>query len=332
MTDNATLVHSGPTYPGISAKAYEHPADRAATSALASIPLLNTVLKKISELGLERSLQHQLLADAVRIGPNQLPDLWAAHLRGLAALDIQKDVALYIGQSPILNASTFGTTKPFVIVTAGAVEGTGSLETATVLAHEHGHVLSEHTHYASVMIILQRLLSTGLSPIGMLPLRALLLVLLEWYRCAELSCDRAAALVTGDPLLVCQTLMRMAGGGVKGLSVDAFIQQSDDYMDRDDLLSRPGRFLIELGRTHPYTVRRVRELTRWVAEGDFDRIRGGSYVHRGEEPPPTAEAKAATEHYRKRFMEVVDRVAGGVQKLADQVTGWLRSDGDREES
>ena len=37
----------------ISPKAYEHPADRAATAALASIPYLDTVVRKLSELGYE---------------------------------------------------------------------------------------------------------------------------------------------------------------------------------------------------------------------------------------------------------------------------------------
>jgi hypothetical protein len=43
--------------------------------------------------------------------------------------------------------------------------------------------------------------------------------------------------------------------------------------------------------------------------------------------------KAATEHYRQRFTEIVDRVAGGVQRLAGQVSQWLRGedgDGERE--
>jgi Zn-dependent protease with chaperone function len=331
-TTTSLPVVSGPTYPGISAKAYEHPSDRAATAALASIPLLNTVLKKLSELRLERTLQQILLADAIRIDERQLPDVWAMHLRGLSALDIQKKVELYLVTFPIANAAAIGTNRPMVVVNSGLVSGLNDAEMFAVLSHEHGHVLSEHMHYLTVMIILQRMLASGLSPIGMLPIRALLLVLLEWHRCAELSCDRAAALVTADPLIVCQGLMRVTGGGVKGLNLDAFIQQANDYIDHDDILARPGRFLRELGRTHPYSVRRVHELTRWVSEGDYDRIRGGSYVHEGEEPPPTEELKAATEHYRKRFMEVVDRVSGGVQKIADQVSSWLRSEGSGHEN
>jgi hypothetical protein len=131
--------------------------------------------------------------------------------------------------------------------------------------------------------------------------------------------------VTGDPLLVCTVLMRSAGGNIPGLDVAAFLQQADDFGENLDLLSRPGRFITELTRTHPFAVKRVRELTRWVREGDYDRIRQGSYIRRGQEPPPSEETTRATEHYRKRFLEAMERVAGGVQKLANQLGGFLRN-------
>jgi len=40
----------------ISSKAYEHPADRAATAALQSIPMLDQVVRKLIEFGYERAL------------------------------------------------------------------------------------------------------------------------------------------------------------------------------------------------------------------------------------------------------------------------------------
>jgi hypothetical protein len=67
---------------------------------------------------------------------------------------------------------------------------------------------------------------------------------------------------------------------------------------------------------------------RWVREGEFDRIRSGSYIRRGEEPPVGDNFREATEHYRQRFLEIVDRVAGGAQKLFNQFSSWLRADGD----
>lgn len=320
-----------PSYLSISPKAYEHPADKAATAALASIPLLDRILKKLSELRFERSFQHLLLADAVRLGERQLPEVYDAHVEALRRLDIGSRPALYVAQLPSMNAMTVGSSRPVVILGSSVVRGLSADETAAVLGHEAGHILSDHVHYSTVLAILQRLVTTGLSPVGRLPLQAVILVLLEWYRCAELSCDRAATLVVDDPLLVCRMLMEIAGGGVGGLDLDAFVQQAQEYAESEDLLARPGRWLTEIGRTHPFVVRRVGELTRWVGEGELDRLRSGSYVRRGQEPPVTDQLRAATEHYRERFTEIVDRVAGGTQKLFAQFSSWLRMDGSDEE-
>ena len=315
-----------PRYPQISPRAYEHPADRAATAALASIPLLERVLKKLSELRFERAFQQSLLADAVRLGERQLPAVWGAQRSAAEALDLTVRPELYLTHLEAMNAYTVGSSHPMILVNSSLVRTFDESELVAVLAHENAHVLSDHVHYATVLRILQRLVLTGMSPIGRVPMQALLLVLLEWYRCAELSCDRAATLVTGDPLVTCRVLMNLAGGGAPGLDLDAFLTQAEEYVDTEDLLSRPGRFLTELTRTHPYAVRRVSELTRWVREGDYDRIRSGSYLRRGEEPPPSEHLRDATEHYRQRFLEIVDRVAGGVQRLAGQVASWLRTE------
>ena len=56
--EELTRCPVGPTlrYEGISAKAYEHPADRAATAALHSIPLMDQLIKRLCDFGHERRL------------------------------------------------------------------------------------------------------------------------------------------------------------------------------------------------------------------------------------------------------------------------------------
>jgi len=97
--------------------------------------------------------------------------------------------------------------------------------------------------------------------------------LLEWFRAAELSCDRAAALVTRDPLSVCRALMTVAGGeATKELNLDAFIAQAADYSEKGRVMDRLSRLLLQLNLTHPMPVRRVHELLAWVREGEYDHI------------------------------------------------------------
>jgi hypothetical protein len=149
------------------------------------------------------------------------------------------------------------------------------------------------------------------------------LALLEWARAAELTADRAAALVMADPLQPCRVLMQLAGGSVPGMNFEAFLQQASEYESEDDLFSRHARFWSELNLTHPVAVRRVKELMEWVATGAYDRIRDGDYPRRGQEPPPSEEFEDAVAHYRERFARILDRAAGGVQELGKRLGGWL---------
>ena len=104
--------------------------------------------------------------------------------------------------------------------------------------------------------------------------------------------------------------MKLAGGSIKGLNVDAFIQQPTEYEDWDNSLDRAVRFLPELSTTHPFAVRRVSELLRWIRSGEYERILGGVYVRRGQEPPPNAEFARAVDHYANSFSALIQEAGG----------------------
>ena len=95
-------------------------------------------------------------------------------------------------------------------------------------------MLADHGMYETALMILLQL---GRAPMGMLaglPLLGVRLALLEWFRAAELSCDRAAAIVVRDPLVVCRLLMAMAAGLPSDrLDLGAFLEQGRDYRDAD---------------------------------------------------------------------------------------------------
>jgi hypothetical protein len=316
-------------YPEISSRSYEHPADRAATSVLHAIPVLDNLVRRFARIGAETRFRQMLLGDSVRLGPDQLTDVWAMHVRAATRLD-QEAPPLFVTREPYGLALTFGMRSPVVVVSSSLVGDYEPDEVESVLAHEIGHIVSDHVTYSTMLVLLAQLLAGVFSdfPIAGLPVRGLYYALLEWSRAAELTCDRAAALEMDDPMVVCRMLMRMAGGALPGMNVDSFIRQATEYTEEEDLFARRSRFASEIGRTHPATVRRVRELVTWVQSGDFDRIRGGSYIRRGDEPPPSAEFDAAVRHYRERFTAMIERTIGGVNKLSNQITTWLRTDAD----
>src|SRR5215218_3725711 len=138
----------------LSSKAYEHPADRAATAALQSIPGLDGVVRKLIEFGYERALRQQLLAASVRLGEDQLPTTWTDWNAVCARLDLPQRYDLYLTQFPIANAAAIGSGTPMVVVNSRAVELLDELELRTVLGHEAGHILSDHVLYRTALMIL----------------------------------------------------------------------------------------------------------------------------------------------------------------------------------
>src|SRR3954452_1745697 len=125
----------------ISPRAFEHPADRAATAALHSVPMLDTVVRKLIELGYETSLRQSLLSASVKLGDDQLPEVWADYRAALARLDLPEVYDLYVTQFPLTNAAAIGSGKPIIVLTSQSVELCDELELRTVLGHEVGHVL-----------------------------------------------------------------------------------------------------------------------------------------------------------------------------------------------
>ncbi len=315
---SATLPE-GQRLPEISARAFEHPADRAATAALARVPFLDAVVRRIIALGYEQALRQNLGAGALKLGPRQLADAWADHVACYARLDLDPVPNLYLGQHPFANAAAIGSEKPVVLLNSRTVELTDRHELRAVLGHEAGHVLADHVMYQTALMILLQLGRAPLGVLGALPLMGVRLALLEWYRAAELSADRAAAIVVRDPLVVCRLLMVMAAGlPSERLDLGAFLEQGREYRDADGW-SKLTRARTELGLTHPHPVKRVHELMTWVQSGEYDRIMTGEYIRRGQEPEWRGETDAATDYYAERFKGFMDEAAQSAGKLGGQV-------------
>ena len=313
----------------ISPRAFEHPADRAATAALHAVPMLDNAVRKLIELGYERSLRQNLLAASVKLGDDQLPEVWADYRAALARLDMPDVYDLYITQFPLTNAAAIGSGTPIIVLTSHSVELFDELELRTVLAHEVGHVLADHVLYMTALEILLALGTGPLPTVAGLPLLGVKLALMEWFRAAELTSDRAATLVT---MATCRTLMVISAGATsRRLNLDAFVRQAAEYEGWESGTDRLRRMPRELTQTHPVPVRRVRELMRWVQSGDYDRIMGGEYVRRGQERGAREEASDAFAYYSERFRGFFRDAGETVSKVGDQIgdaTGkladWLR--------
>jgi hypothetical protein len=154
---------------------------------------------------------------------------------------------------------------------------------------------------------------------------------MEWGRATELSADRAAALVTRDPLAVCRTLMSIAAGAmVEQLDLDAFMRQGLDYKEKGGALERLTRLMLDLGVTHPMVVKRTHELMAWVHSGEFDRIVDGEYPRRGEPVDARADSGEAVSFYAERIRDGFRDAGESINSVGKQLAGWLRRDGGEE--
>src|SRR6185437_10660439 len=103
-------------------------------------------------------------------------------VRAYRTIDLEPIPDLYLTQFPIANASTIGAGRPIVLLQSGLVDLVDEEQLYAVLAHEAGHVLSDHQLYATALAIIMSLSRLPGVPLPLMPLRA---ALQEWYRSAE---------------------------------------------------------------------------------------------------------------------------------------------------
>jgi Zn-dependent protease with chaperone function len=326
----AKRVSGRVAFPGISSRAYEHPADRAALVTLRSVPGFDVLLKGMFGFFSERRLRMMYLASAVRVDERQFAGIYAIYKDAARILDIEKLPELYINQDPRVNAWALGLDNPFIVMSTGVVDLLDDDELRVVLGHELGHVLSGHALYSSVLFALMRISGvTTIIPLGGLGLRAVVTALKEWYRKAELSCDRAGLLVSQDPGAVTRVNMKMAGGArVEDMDLQAFLAQAEEYESTGDAREGVIRILNILNSTHPFAVLRALEIKRWIESGEYERILAGTYANRADDPRASFvdEVKAAAASYKASFdrspdplMKFLRDVGGGTVNLG----GWV---------
>jgi Zn-dependent protease with chaperone function len=314
----------------ISPRAFQHPADRAATAALGSIPYLDTVVRKLIELGYERALRQSYLGSSVRLSEDQLGDVYRDHALAYATLDMDAVPDLYLSQFPMPNALAIGAKQPIVVVQSELLRLLDQPQRRAVFAHEAAHILSDHQLYRTALTILVLLTRSARLPLPLAPVRT---ALMEWGRATELSADRAAALVTRDPLAVCRTLMSMAAGAmVDQLDLDVFMRQGLDYKDKGGPIERLTRLMLDLGVTHPMVVKRTHELMAWVRSGEYDRIVGAhEYARRGDPADPRADGGEAVSFYAERVRDAFRDAGESINSVGQELAGWLRRDGSASE-
>ncbi len=259
---------------GLRSDEFRHPLDLQATQALKQLPGLDLLVRTALGPTAEQFFYLENIASSILIGENQLPDLHQLLLDACQRLDLEPP-QLYLRQHPSPNAYTFAMRgkQPFVVLHTSLVDMLTPAEIQAVIAHELGHLKCEHSVYLTLANLM--VLAGQLTPIGGLLVQNLQNQILEWVRCAEFSCDRAALLVTQEPRVVASVLMKLTGGSPKlaeQLNLDAFLAQARSY---DQISDETGQLMKQMQTarlTHPLPVLRAREIDRWAGSQDYQSL------------------------------------------------------------
>lgn len=273
---------------GIDSRSFQHELDRQTLAALKKVPGLDRLIKwVVKELG-ERSYRLFNMASYVRCGPRQLVRYYDLFLEGCRRLDVDPAPQLFVYQSPMPNAATYGVDEPFVMVSSAMLEMLTEAEILAVFGHELGHWKADHVLYktaARVMSTAATLIAQATFGIGRLLVYPLQLALLKWDRCSELTADRAALLTVRDPDVVVRVKMKLAGGGhhlYGEMDFRSFIHQARELSDleKESLLNQAISLLQNVHRTHPFPVWRTHHLLEWAEKGEYLEILSGHYQPR----------------------------------------------------
>jgi hypothetical protein len=142
--------------------------------------------------------------------------------------------------------------------------------------------------------------------------------LLEWYRKAELSCDRAGILSVQDPEPGLRVMLKFAGGASSSANLAEFIRQSEEYREEGELADQVFKVLNVLGSTHPFPVIRVAEMRSWFESGAYERIIAGEYRRRGEPDAPYREdLSEAARAYRESARDTFGQATDAARRVVD---------------
>ncbi|AFZ14863.1 peptidase M48 Ste24p [Crinalium epipsammum PCC 9333] len=262
---------------GLTADQFRHPLDLEATKSLKQLPGMDLLVRNLLGPVAEQFFYLNNIAASVQVGEQQLPHIHKLLVEACQILDIEPP-QLYVHQHSIPNAYTFAMRgkQPFVVLHTSLIDLLTPEEIQAVIAHELGHLKCDHGVYLTLANIM--VLAAGQIPSwGGAIAQGLQAQILEWVRCAEFTCDRAALLAIQDPKIIISLLMKLAGGSptlAPQLNVDAFLAQARAY---DDISNTQLGELLKSAQTaqltHPVPVLRAKEIDRWASSQIYQSLR-----------------------------------------------------------
>lgn len=265
-----------------SAELYVHDLDRQAADALNQFPKFVKLLESYSANYDEKAAKIDLLSTAIRLGENQMPEVYGLLPPICEQLGIDTPELYYV-RDKRANAATFGSVHPCIYVTSGLVNKLPLNLLPSVLAHECGHIACKHSLYHSIAAQLvggiDRSPLVRIPAIGKYLTPTLVRALLFWDRCSELSADRAAALCDRTADKTIDVLLRINGYG-KNVDRKEFLKQALDLKSfvNDSKSNKLMELMLVQDETHPRLATRAYECYEWSQSAQYAGIIDGTFT------------------------------------------------------
>ncbi|MBL8966402.1 MAG: M48 family metallopeptidase, partial [Spirochaetaceae bacterium] len=142
------------SFPGIAPACWEHPADKAALAAFASVPGASDLVRRLVGSTAERSFRLAALASAARVSADQFPGVHRLVAEACRVLDLSPLPEVFVRRGVEPDAFTVGVERPFIVLSSAALDFWDEAELLAVIGHEVGHILSGHAVYKTLLEML----------------------------------------------------------------------------------------------------------------------------------------------------------------------------------
>ncbi len=317
------LVQRARKLTGISPRAWEHPADKAALSALRQLKGLDEIMTMLVGGTTDRSIRLLHVSCCVKVTPTQFHRVKVLLDRALDIMDWPAPPDVFVANNPFFNAGVYGVKAPFIVLNSAILKAVSDDELYCVLGHELGHIMCGHSVYMTVLWVLLNVSLSAL-PIARLLVTPLVLALMEWQRKSELSADRAALLAVQSEQENYALLMKMAGGDdISQMNINDFFLQAMEYESQKSIMDSFSKIMNTMRESHPFPVVRLQELHSWASSGQYRAILDGNYPRRDatEETRETArqDAREAYESYKTAAAAGDDPIGNAVREMGDSI-------------
>jgi len=268
--------------PEISYQSFTYPGDEEALAALKRVPGAPQLLTYLQENFTEQLIYVENNEQMIRAGTGSFGSLHKLLVRCCEILSCPVP-DLYVTNSPIMNAYTVGHRRTCLVLHSALVEAMTADELCFVMGHELGHIKCGHGLYRQLgdLLIQSWDAVSALIPvpgIGMIRI-PLLIAYWEWFRRAELTCDRAGLLCVQNAPTALTGLGKLAGrisGMEDEFNVDSAIAQAGALQEVNKLVLVVS-IMNSAQNTHPFVPSRLKQIREYAASPEYQAVLRGEY-------------------------------------------------------